>query len=124
MLRIYSKQTNELAIFYLLLIIQPLKLIKMKKTVNIYDFRNAFQNLRPNNFSYEGLTVLWEYFEEYENETNIDIDFDPIAICIDFMECTVLEALEEYNLNNIEELEDNTIVLPIPQTDRIIYLNY
>jgi len=96
----------------------------MKKTVNFYDFRNAFLDIRPENFSFEGLRVLWEYFEEYENTTNIDIDFDPIGICIDFMECTISEALEEYDLSSVEELENETIVLTIPQTDRIIYLTY
>jgi len=96
----------------------------MKKTIDFYDFRNAFLDIRPENFSFEGLRVLWEYFEEYENETEIEIDFDPIGICIDFMECTIHEALEEYDLSSVEELEEQTIVLPIPQTDRIIYLDY
>lgn len=96
----------------------------MKKTIDFYEFRNAFLDIRPENFSFEGLRVLWEYFEEYENKIKIDIDFDPVGICIDFMESTVAEALEEYNLFSIEQLEEQTIVLPIPDTDRIIYLTY
>ena len=96
----------------------------MKKTINIYDFRNAFETLRPNDFSYEAIEVLWNYFEEYEESTDTEIELDVIAICCDYTESTISEALEDYSLHSIEELENETIVLPIPQTDRIIYLNY
>jgi len=96
----------------------------MKKTIDFYDFRNSFLEIRPENFSFEGLRVLWLHFDEWQKETGIYIDFDPIAICIDFMECTIAEALEEYNFFSIEQLENETIVLPIPDTDRIIYLTY
>ena len=96
----------------------------MKKTVNYYEFRNAFEELRPNNFSYEGLRVLWEYFEEYEENTGTEIELDVIAICCDYTESTIIEALENYGLNSIEDLEEETIVLGIFHPDRIIYLNY
>jgi len=96
----------------------------MKKTINSYDFRNAFENLAPNSFSYEGLTVLWEYFEEYEESTGTEIELDVIAICCDYTEGHIDDVLKDYVLDSIEELEDETIVLTIPQTDRIIYLNY
>jgi len=96
----------------------------MKKTIDFYEFRNSFEQLRPNNFSYEGLDVLWEYFAEYEVSTNTEVELDVIAICCDYTESTIIEALNNYSLDSIEELEQETIVLPIPQTDRIIYLNY
>lgn len=96
----------------------------MKKTINFYDFRFAFEELRPNNFSYEGLIVLWEYFHEYEESTDTEIELDVIAICCDYTEAHLENVLNDYSLHSIEELEDNTIVLPIPDTDRIIYLNY
>jgi len=96
----------------------------MKKTIDFYDFRNAFQELRPNNFSYEGLTVLWEYFEEYEESTGTEIELDVIAICCDYTESTIKEALEYYGLDSVEELEDETIVVGIFHPHRIIYLNY
>jgi len=96
----------------------------MKKTVNFYDFRNDFETLRPNNFSYEGLRVLWEYFEEYEESTGTEIELDVIAICCDYTEAHLDDVLKDYSLDTIDQLEDQTIVLTIPQTDRIIYLNY
>jgi hypothetical protein len=96
----------------------------MKKTVNFYDFRNAFEQLRPNSFSYKAIPVLWEYFEEYEESTGTEIELDVIAICCDYTEGHIDDVLKDYELDSIEELEEETIVLPIPDTDRIIYLTY
>jgi len=95
----------------------------MKQTINFYQFRDAFMNLRPNNFSYEGLTVLWEYFEQYEESTSTEIELDVIAICCDYTESTIEEVLNNYGLNSLEELEEQTIVIPVNE-DEIIYLNY
>ena len=96
----------------------------MKQTINVYQFRDAFMNLRPNNFSYEGLISLFEWFEEYEASTDTEIDLDVIAICCDYTESSIKDVLDNYGLYSIEELKEETIVLPIPDTDRIIYLNY
>ena len=95
----------------------------MKQTINFYQFRDAFKNLRPNNFSYEGLTVLWEYFEQYEESTSTEIELDVIAICCDYTESTIEEVLNNYGLNSIEELEEQTIVIPVNDKE-VIYLNY
>lgn len=95
----------------------------MKQTIKFYDFEYAFAKLRPNNFSYKGLEVLWEYFEEYEQSTDTEIELDVIAICCDFTQSTIQEALEVYGLNDIEELDEQTIVIPVNENE-IIYLNY
>jgi hypothetical protein len=59
----------------------------MKTSINKYDFRDAFQKAgRGNNFSYEGLSVLFDYFEEYEDSTGEEIELDVIAICCEFNE--------------------------------------
>ena len=95
----------------------------MKKTINFYEFRDAFMNLRPNNFSAKGLIALFEHFEEYEEATNIQVELDVIAICCDYTQSTIYEALENYGLNSLEELENETIVIHV-YMDEIIYLNY
>ena len=95
----------------------------MKQTINVYQFRDAFMDLRPNNFSYEGLAVLFDWFEEYEESTGTEVELDVIAICIDYTQSTIKEALEYYSLNSLEELEDQTIVIPV-NDEEIIYLNY
>ena len=95
----------------------------MKQAVNFYQFRDAFMNLRPNNFSYEGLIALFEWFEEYEASTDTEIDLDVIAICCDYTQSTITEALNHYGLNNLDELVAETIVMSVNDNE-IIYLNY
>jgi hypothetical protein len=91
---------------------------KMIKKINLHEFRNEFKEIRPNNFSYEGLEVLFDYLEEFE-----DFELDVIGLCCDFTECTIDEALNNYNLESIEELENNTVVLHV-NNETIIYQNY
>ncbi|QDP50890.1 MAG: hypothetical protein Unbinned7837contig1000_30 [Prokaryotic dsDNA virus sp.] len=58
----------------------------MKKTINFYEFKNWFNEHRPNNFSESGLQALWEMLEEYEESTGEEIEFDPIALCCEYTE--------------------------------------
>ena len=58
----------------------------MKQNINEYQFRRAFETSRPNNFSYEGLKALFDYLEQYEEETGQELELDVIAICCDFTE--------------------------------------
>lgn len=76
----------------------------MKQTINFYDFQKAFQDLRPNSFSYQGLRALFEYLEELEESTGDEIEFDVIALCCDFTE---YESAEEYARDYSDDLEDN-----------------
>ena len=76
----------------------------MKQTINFYTFQKAFQDLRPNSFSYEGLRALFEYIEEIEDTHNEEMEFDVIALCCDFTE---YESAEEYARDYNDDLEDN-----------------
>jgi len=76
----------------------------MKQTINFYDFQKAFQDLRPNSFSYQGLRALFDYLEELEESTGEEIEFDIIALCCDFTE---YESVEEYARDYNDDLEDN-----------------
>ena len=58
----------------------------MKKTVNFYEFRQWFEQNRPNNFSRVGLRGLFDYLEQYEEDCGKEIEFDPIAICCEYSE--------------------------------------
>ena len=66
----------------------------MKTTVSIYDFRREFEQCRPNNFSYEGLAVLFDYLEQLEQDTGEEIELDVITLCCEYTEqdCHVLLA--------------------------------
>ncbi len=95
----------------------------MYQTIEFCQFTDAFNAVRPNNFSYDGLQVLFDHLEQYENDTEGLLELDVIAICCDFTECTIKEALRDYDLESLEELEQNTMVLKIDD-DRVIYQNY
>ena len=76
----------------------------MKMTVDFSMFCDEFRRIRPNDFSYDGLRILFDYFEEYEQETDEEIELDVIAICSEFEQMT----LDDYLIaNNLVELDDN-----------------
>ena len=100
----------------------------MKQNINEYDFERAFNECRPNDFSYKGLKALFDYLEEYEEETGQELELDVIAICCDFTEYEDLKEFQGEYFDNvkgdkyedIEEIEQETIVIPIPDTDGFI----
>jgi len=108
----------------------------MKTTVSIYEFRHAFEDLRPDNFSYDGLTWLFNYFEELENSNDQEIELDVIAICCDYTESTYEEIIESYNVeidpNDSKEdqqkqirdfIETDSIVIGY-DNEKLVYLNF
>ena len=100
----------------------------MKQTINEYQFKDAFQKCRPENFSYEGLTALYEYLEDYEEDTGQEIELDVIGLCCDFTEYDSLEEFQkEYydeeigdSYEDIEEIEEETLVIRIEGTEGFI----
>jgi hypothetical protein len=79
----------------------------MKTTVNRYDFERAFADYdRKENFSYEGLNLLFEYFEEYEEITGEEVELDVISICCDYSENTVEEIANNYGLELPEDEDE------------------
>lgn len=84
----------------------------MKQTITKSMFRDAFQAAnRGENFSYEGLGHIFDYLEEYEESTGEELELDVIAICCDFNEEPIKDVLENYAVQDIEELSENTLVL-------------
>ena len=98
----------------------------MKTTATITDFVNAFEKLRPDNFSYEGLESLYNHLTDYEQDTGTEIELDVIALCCDYSE---YKNLDEYrksysSINSIKDIQDATIYIPIPNKERFITLNH
>ena len=68
----------------------------MKQTINFTDFQRAFTDYnREDNFSYEALQGLFDWLEEYEESTGVEVELDVIAICCEFTEYESLEELKE-----------------------------
>jgi hypothetical protein len=66
----------------------------IKMTLNRTDFIKEMQAIRPDNFSREGLGELFFYFDEMGEEN--EMEFDPIAICCDFSQCSLEEFEQAY----------------------------
>jgi len=95
----------------------------MINTVSQYDFVDAFKSLRPNNFSYEGLLALFDWFEMLEEDCDQKIELDVIAICCDFSEYENLKEFQndygdEYE--SLEDIENSTTLIKINYEDRFI----
>jgi hypothetical protein len=105
----------------------------MKQTIGLSQFTDEFNAIRPNNFSYEGLQVLFDWIEQQEQDTGTEQELDVIALCCEFSEMTAKEVIESYGydveddgneLNNVADcLHDDTIVLGLTDTT-VIYLNF
>ena len=95
----------------------------MKIVINENLFIDTFQKFRPNQFTYEGLTALFEYLEEFEDATGEEIELDVIGLCCDYCEYDNLKEFqneygEEYE--TIEDVENETIVIPVNEESFII----
>jgi hypothetical protein len=78
----------------------------MKQTIGLSQFQDAFDAIRPNNFTYEGLQQLFDYFESYEDDNGEQIELDVIAICCEYSENTINECLEYFDIVEDEDKED------------------
>lgn len=82
----------------------------MKTTINLYDFRDAFHRAnRGSHFSYDGLAVLFEYFEEYEQSTGEEIELDVIAICCEYAEASPKDIADNYSIELDDDADDDDI---------------
>ena len=77
----------------------------MKQTIDFNDFRDAFRAYdRLDNFSREGLELLFDYCEECDP----DMELDVIALCCDYNEDTVTNIARNYSIDiNDADPEDD-----------------
>jgi hypothetical protein len=95
----------------------------MYQSINEYDFIRAFEQVRPDNFSRAGLSALYEYFEQLEEDIGNPIELDVIAFCCDYAEYESLEEFQEdysEDYESIEDIESDTTVIPIDDDGFII----
>ena len=75
-------------------------------------FRREFEDYgRQDNFSPAALDALYDYFEDYADCIDAPFMVDVIGICCDWGEYTLKEALEEFDVEDMEELDDYTILV-------------
>ena len=75
--------------------------------INESEFISMFQNIRPENFSIPALRALFDYLTDLERDTGEPMEFDVIALCVDWSEMDADEIRREYgHIDGISEAED------------------
>ena len=94
----------------------------MKQNISSSQFVNEIVGDGYSDISYEGANALFEYLEELEDSTGEELEFDSVAIRCEWAEYENLDAvLSDYdNIKTLEELQDNTTVILIEDSDRLI----
>jgi len=103
----------------------------MKTTLSVYDFIEAFKRAgRENQFSREGLEIIFNYLEEMNSSYELDV----IAICCEFCEATPQQIAKDYQidlendgneLNNVRDyLFDETSVLDTTKAGTIVFIQF
>ena len=78
----------------------------MKCTLNFSDFCEAFRRFdRQQNFSREGLELLFDYCEELDP----DMELDVIALCCDYTEDTLEGVIASYSID-VKDMDDDDTV--------------
>ena len=94
----------------------------MKTTVNFSEFCDAFE-LRKENFSYGGKRALFDYLEQYEEDTGQEIELDVISLCCGYSEYKTLQEFQDNygdEYSKIEDIENRTTVIKIDDNAFII----
>lgn len=103
----------------------------MKLTIeNASQFRDRFEQCgRANQFSYEALGLLFDYFEEIDP----DYDLDVIAICCEYTESSLSEVAFSYGIDLeglegearieavVKHLDDRTSIVGMVNDETVVY---
>ena len=100
----------------------------MYRTINQYEFRQAFKDMDRDYYSYEGYEALYDFLEEVCSSDEKGFELDVIGICGDFTEYEDLEEFQsEYyddvagdKYKSIGEIEEDTTVLRLSNGGFII----
>ena len=97
----------------------------MKQTITENQFVDAIIGDDYNNMSYEGAQALFEYIEEYEDSIGEETELDVVAIRCEWTEYENIEEVSrDYDIDNLDDLRDNTSVIEVPKSDRLIVQEY
>ena len=94
------------------------------------NFRDVFlsSDNYSENFSYDGLNALYDYFSKLEDELNESIEFDYISIAGEYSELTIEELRDSYSVDKdidvIKYLQEHTQVIEIENSDSVIIQDY
>lgn len=79
----------------------------MKKTINLYDFEQAFKRMDRDYYSREGYEAMFNFYEELEQDTEQETELDVIAFCGEWTEYDVEDLLSDYGYKlDADEVDD------------------
>jgi hypothetical protein len=102
---------------------------------NEHRFRDAFREMgRDNQFSVDGLDILFTYLDELSNDIERPIEMDVIGFCCDYAEGKPEDIARDYlidleddgnQLNNVlDYLHDHSIVCGVTDEGTIVYRQF
>jgi hypothetical protein len=75
---------------------------------SVHQFREAFRLAgRMDQFSYEGLEVLFDYLDNLSEDIGEPIELDVVALCCNYYESSIEELIDNYNIDASEVDEDD-----------------
>ena len=81
------------------------------QTINEHQFREEFREMgRANQFSYDGLGLLFDYLEQVSDDCDQPYELDVIGLCCDYSEDTPLSIAENYGIDIDENENDDEIM--------------
>jgi len=102
----------------------------MYQTIYAQDFRDAFKEMgRADHFTHEALNMLFDHFEEWEPDAELDV----IAICCAYAEDMPASIAEDYSIDTedmdegealdavLEYLGEKTQVIGVTDAGAIVY---
>jgi predicted ArsR family transcriptional regulator len=103
----------------------------MIQTLRLSDFTNAFRNSdRAEQFSYEALELIFDYIEQYEDDTGEQIEFDMIALCCEWAEEDAATLAQYYDFDSAElddvaeAMRDATQVAGVTSKGTVVYVQF
>lgn len=93
----------------------------MKQTVSKDTFMHAFHAYnRHEQFGYDALSVLFDYYEQLEDDLGEEITLDVIAICCEWSVLTSEDIHRQYDMD-VNELREETTVLGVDDDRFLVY---
>jgi hypothetical protein len=98
------------------------------QTINEHQFREAFKDKgRGDQFSYDGLGLLFDYLEQVSDDCDQPYELDVIGLCCDFAEGTPEEIARDYSID-IDEvtwyLHENSVIIGETYEGTIVYRQF
>ena len=92
------------------------------QTVYPCEFKQAFNSIRPDNFSSEALEAMYEYFDDFSEDIGQPFELDVIGICCEFTEYkSIKDVISNYDsIEDLEDLRDHTSVIELSNGGLVI----